>query len=139
MTVRNCQVISLPKIADPRGSLTFIEAGEHIPFEIRRVYYLYDLPNGAERGGHAHHQLEQLMIAVAGSFDVLLDDGANKKRVRLSLASEGLYVASMIWREMENFSPAAVCLVLASDHYDEADYYRNYDEFVTAVNKATRR
>ncbi|WP_196862197.1 MULTISPECIES: FdtA/QdtA family cupin domain-containing protein [unclassified Polaromonas] len=125
-------MISLPKIADPRGNLTFIEGGSHIPFDILRVYYLYDVPGGAERGGHAHKGLQQLIIAMSGSFDVVLDDGREKKRVHLNRSYNGLYVCPMIWRELDNFSSGSVCMVLASSKYDEDDYYRNYADFIQA-------
>jgi dTDP-4-dehydrorhamnose 3,5-epimerase-like enzyme len=127
-----CQVLPLPRINDPRGNLTFIEAGTHVPFEIRRVYYLYDVPGGAERGGHAHKDLYQLIIAMSGSFDVLLDDGREKKRVHLNRSYNGLYVCPMIWRELDNFSSGSVCMVLASNHYDESDYYRDYPMYLSA-------
>lgn len=127
-----CRIIDLPKIQDPRGNLTFIEGGNHIPFDIRRVYYLYDVPGGSERGGHAHKGLHQLIIAMSGSFDVLLDDGATKKRVHLCRSYYGLYVCPMIWRELDNFSSGSVCMVLASNAYDEADYYRDYADFMRA-------
>lgn len=130
MNVDNCKLVELPKITDPRGNLTFIEGGDHIPFDIQRVYYLYDVPGGAERGGHAHKGLHQLIIAMSGSFDVVLDDGKNKKRVHLARSYYGLYVCPMIWRELDNFSSGSVCMVLASNKYDEADYYRNYNEFM---------
>jgi len=133
MSIEKCQLVDLPKIADTRGNLTFIEGGRHVPFDIKRVYYLYDVPGGAERGGHAHKDLHQLIIAMSGSFDIVMDDGRNKKRVHLNRSYYGLYVCPMIWREMDNFSSGAVCLVLASNLYDEADYYRNYQEFLTAV------
>ena len=125
-----CQKVPLPRISDPRGNLTFIEGGSHIPFDIQRVYYLYDVPGGAERGGHAHKGLQQLIIAMSGSFDVLLDDGVNKKRVHLNRSYTGLYVCPMIWRELDNFSSGSVCMVLASNKYDEDDYYRDYDQFL---------
>lgn len=127
-----CQMVSLPKIADPRGNLTFIEGGSHILFEIQRVYYLYDVPGGAERGGHAHKGLHQLIIAMSGSFDVVLDDGVSKKRVHLNRSYNGLYVCPMIWRELDNFSSGSVCMVLASNKYDKDDYYRDYAEFTRA-------
>jgi len=130
MSVENCKVIDLPKISDPRGNLTFIEGEEHIPFQIHRVYYLYDVPGGSERGGHAHKALHQLIIAMSGSFDVVLDDGKNKKRVHLSRSYIGLYVCPMIWRELDNFSSGSVCMVLASNKYDEDDYFRDYSEFM---------
>lgn len=127
-----CQIITLPKISDPRGNLTFIEGQNHIPFDIRRVYYLYDVPGGAERGGHAHKDLYQLIIAMSGSFDVVLNDGFNTKRVHLSRSYSGLYVCPMIWRELDNFSSGSVCMVLASNIYDEQDYYRDYNEYLAA-------
>jgi hypothetical protein len=130
MNIDNCKIVELPKITDPRGNLTFIEGGDHIPFDIQRVYYLYDVPGGAERGGHAHKGLHQLIIAMSGSFDVVLDDGKNKKRVHLARSYYGLYVCPMIWRELDNFSSGSVCMVLASNKYDEADYYRNYNDFM---------
>jgi dTDP-4-dehydrorhamnose 3,5-epimerase-like enzyme len=127
-----CKIIDLPKIQDPRGNLTFVEGGNQIPFDIQRVYYLYDVPGGAERGGHAHKGLHQLIIAMSGSFDVVLDDGKNKKRVHMNRSYNGLYVCPMIWRELDNFSSGAVLMVLASNKYDEADYYREYVDFMRA-------
>lgn len=124
-------MIELPKISDPRGNLTFIEGKNHIPFDIKRVYYLYDVPGGAERGGHAHKNLHQLIVAMSGSFDVVLDDGHSKKRYHLNRSYQGLYVCPMIWRELDNFSSGSVCMVLASNNYDEDDYYRNYDHFLS--------
>lgn len=132
MNIERCHIIDLPKITDPRGNLTFIEGGAHIPFDIQRVYYLYDVPGGAERGGHAHKGLHQLIIAMSGSFDVVLDDGVNKRRFHLNRSYYGLYVCPMIWRELDNFSSGSVCLVLASNRYDEDDYYRAYDDYVEA-------
>lgn len=126
----SCKLVDLPKISDPRGNLTFIEGGHHIPFDIKRAYYLYDVPGGAERGGHAHRGLHQLIVAISGAFDIVLDDGREKKRYHLNRSYFGLYVCPMIWREMDNFSSGAVCLVLASNFYDEADYYRDYDDFI---------
>lgn len=130
MSIDNCSIIELPKISDPRGNLTFIEGRNHINFDIKRVYYLYDVPGGAERGGHAHKDLHQLIIAMSGSFDVILDDGKDKKRIHLNRSYSGLYVCPMIWRELDNFSSGSVCMVLASNRYDEADYYRDYSEFM---------
>ncbi len=132
----SCRIIDLPKITDPRGNLTFVEGGRHIPFEIKRTYYLYDVPGGAERGGHGHKNLHQLIIAISGAFDIVLDDGRRKVRHHMNRSYFGLYVCPMIWREIDNFSSGAVCLVLASDFYDESDYYRNYGEFVTAATAA---
>lgn len=133
MSLQNCRIIDLPKILEPRGNLTFIEANQHVPFPIQRVYYLYDVPGGAERGGHAHRALHQLIIAISGSFDVVLDDGHEKQRHHLNRSYYGLYVCPMIWRELDNFSSGSVCLVLASNHYDEDDYYRDYAEFLAAL------
>jgi dTDP-4-dehydrorhamnose 3,5-epimerase-like enzyme len=133
MSINECNILNLPQISDPRGNLTFVEANNHIPFCINRVYYLYDVPPGAERGGHAHKQLHQLIIAVSGSFDIHLDDGFAKKTVRLNRGDQGLYVCPMIWREIDNFSVSAVCMVLASEFYDENDYYRQYDAFKKTV------
>jgi len=135
MSVQDARIIELPRITDPRGNLTFIEGGHHIPFEIKRVYYLYDVPGGESRGGHAHNQLEQFIVAASGSFDVALDDGTEKQRFFLNRSYYGLYVPRMTWRELENFSSGSVCLVMASRHYEEADYYRNYDAFLKAAHE----
>jgi hypothetical protein len=126
----DCRVVKLPKISDPRGNLTFIEGNNHIPFEIKRVYYTYDVPGGSDRGAHAHKNLQQLIIAMSGSFDVVLDDGFDKKRFHLNRSYFGLYVCPMMWRELDNFSSGSVCLVLASELFDPDDYYRDYDEFL---------
>ena len=131
----DCRVIDLTKISDPRGNLTFIEGGQHVPFDIKRVYYLYDVPGGAERGGHAHRKLRQLIIAMSGSFDVVLDDGVDKKTFHLNRSYYGLYVCPMIWRELVNFSSGSDCTVLASEHYSEDDYYRDYQEFLADVKR----
>lgn len=136
MNIDLCTVSDLPKITDTRGNLTFIEGQNHIPFDIQRVYYLYDVPGGAERGGHGHKALSQLIIAMSGSFDVVLDDGRNKKRVHLNRSYQGLYVCPMIWRELDNFSSGAVCMVLASNRYDEDDYYRDYNSYLQAIETA---
>jgi hypothetical protein len=133
MGLENCKFIELPIVHDPRGNLTFVEGSRHIPFDIRRVYYLYDVPGGAHRGGHAHRNLHQLIIAMSGSFDVILDDGNRNRRYHLNRSYYGLYVAPMMWREIDNFSSGSVCMVLASDYFDESDYYREYREFATAV------
>lgn len=136
MPLSSCKLIDFPRITDPRGNLTFIEARQQTPFDIQRVYYLYDVPGGAERGGHAHRHLEQLIIAASGSFDVLLDDGYNQKRFHLNRSYYGLYVTSMIWRELTNFSSGSVCLVMASARYDEDDYLRDYASFLQMVRRA---
>lgn len=128
-----CEIIDFPKIEDPRGNLTFIEGGRHVDFDIKRVYYLYDVPGGAERGGHAHKGLHQLLIAMSGSFDVVVEDGFGAKRFHLNRSYYGLYIPPMIWREIDNFSSGSVCMVLASEHYDEDDYYRDRGEFQAAV------
>jgi len=130
--INQCRMVDLPKISDPRGNLTFIEGNNHIPFDIQRVYYLYDVPGGAERGGHAHKGLHQLIIAMSGSFDVVLDDGKEQRRIHMNRSYSGLYVCPMIWRELDNFSSGSVLMVLASNVYDESDYYRNYDDFLVA-------
>jgi len=130
MSVEDCKLIKLPKISDPRGNLTFIESGQHIPFDIKRVYYLYDVPGGAERGAHGHKSLQQFIVAMSGSFDVLLDDGVDQKRIHMNRSYYGLYVCPMIWRDVTNISSGAVCMVLASEHYDVKDYYRDYEQFV---------
>lgn len=130
--IEKCKIVNLPKVTDPRGNLTFIEK-EIIPFAIQRVYYLYDVPGGSNRAGHGHQALQQLIIAISGSFDVHLDDGYQKKTFHLNRSYEGLYVCPLIWREIDNFSSGAVCLVLASTVYDEADYYRDYSDFLEAV------
>jgi len=136
LEIRKCRMMDLPKITDVRGNLTFIEGCGHIPFEIRRIYYLYDVPDGLKRGAHAHKDLQQLIIAVSGSFDVVLDDGETKLRFHLSGPDRGLYVCPMVWRELENFSSGSVCLVLASNPYDENDYFRDYDEYLSALRSS---
>ena len=133
MSVDNCRIIQLPKILNAAGNLTFVESDRHIPFDIKRVYYLYDVPGGAMRGGHAHKALHQLIIAMSGSFDVLVDDGSQRKRFHMNRSYYGLYVCPMIWRELDNFSSGAVCLVLASEMYDESDYFREYSAFLNAL------
>jgi hypothetical protein len=127
-----CRLVAMPQVRDPRGNLTFIEGGSHVPFDIRRVYYLYDVPGGSERGGHAHKGLSQFIVAMSGSFDVVLDDGHHRRRVHLNRSHYGLYVCPMIWRELDNFSSGSVCMVLASSRYDEDDYYRDYGAFMRA-------
>lgn len=139
MSLQNCRIVELPKISDPRGNLTFIEGSRHVPFDIRRVYYLYDVPGGASRAAHGHRSLQQLMIAMSGSFDVTLDDGRRKEKFHLNRSYIGLYIAPMIWRELDNFSSGSVCMVLASTPYDESDYFRNYDTFLQAVNESAGR
>lgn len=127
------RIINLPVIGDPRGNLTPVEGERHIPFSIARVYYLYDVPGGSERGGHAHKALEQFFIAMSGSFDVVTDNGRQQSRHHLNRSYYGLYLPPMTWRLLDNFSSGSVCLVLASARYDEADYYRDYEEFRRAL------
>lgn len=129
MSIADCRIIELPKISDPRGNLSFIEGGRHVPFDIKRVYYLYDVPGGSDRGSHAHKSLHQFIVAMSGSFDVVLDDGREKKRFHLNRSYYGLYVCPMMWRDLDNFSSGAVCMVLASTYYDAGDYIRDYAEF----------
>jgi hypothetical protein len=129
-SIDQCQLLELPKISDPRGNLTFIENSNQIPFDIKRVYYLYDIPGGSDRGAHAHKNLHQFVVAMSGSFDIELDDGFNKKRFHLNRSYYGLYICPMMWRLVDNFSSGAVCMVLASEHYSEGDYIRNYQEFL---------
>jgi len=133
MSLDDCRMIELPKIHDQRGNLTFVEGDRHVPFDIKRVYYLYDVPGGSERGGHAHGKLQQFMIAMSGSFDVVLNDGDRERRFHLNRSYNGIYIAPMTWRYLDNFSSGAVCLVLASAYYDEADYYRDYASFRIAA------
>lgn len=126
-------IIDLPRTHDPRGDLTFVEGATHVPFEIRRVYYLYNVPVDAERGGHAHRELEQVIFALSGSFRIKIDNGERKSEFWLRDPRKGLYVSRLVWREMDSFSQGAVCMVLASQRYDEADYFRCYDDFLSAV------
>lgn len=133
MTLENACLVDLPHVQDERGSLSFIEAEKHIPFEIRRVYYLYGVMPGASRGAHAHKELQQLMVALAGSLDVELDDGHRKLTFHLTNPTQGLYVPSGLWRDLRNFTPDAVCLVLASMHYSEDDYYRDYQDYLSVA------
>lgn len=133
MALKDSRIIEFPIIQDNRGNLTFIEADRHVPFMIKRVYYLYDVPGGASRAAHGHKALHQLMISMSGSFDVTLDDGIEKKLFHLNRSYYGLYIPPMMWRDLNNFSSGAVCMVLASDYYDENDYFRNHDDFLRAV------
>lgn len=130
----NIELISIPKIEDHRGNLSVIEH-DVVPFEMKRVYYLYDVPSGAERGGHAHKSLKQFLIALSGSFDVLLNDGTQKKTITLNKPFEGLLINEGIWRELNNFSSGSVCLVIASAVFDENDYIREFDDFMKYKNK----
>ena len=136
MTIEQCKIIELPKVSDPRGNLTFIEGNRNVPFAIKRTYWIYDVPGGEVRGGHSYKTLHELIIAVSGSFDVVVDDGNNKKVFSLNRSYYGLYVPRMIWRGLENFSTNSLCLILASDVYSEADYIRDYEEFLAGKEKA---
>ena len=132
MPLEDCIIIELPKIHDPHGNLTFVESNNQIPFNIQRVYHVYDVPGGAERGGHAHKNLHQFIVAMSGSFDITLDDGKDKRKFHLARSYYGLYVCPMIWREIDNFSSGSVLMCLASEKYDESDYFRRYDDFMRA-------
>lgn len=138
MSIENCKIIELPKIQDPRGNLTFIESGRHVPFEIKRVFYLYDVPGGETRAGHALKTCYQLVSAVMGSFDVVLDDGKTRKTFQLNRAYQAILIPPAVWRELGNFSSGAVCLVLASEPYSEDAYYRSYDEYLRALDLPVR-
>ena len=128
-TLQNCKILSIPKIEDPRGNLSVIE-NDVIPFDIKRVYYLYDVPSGAERGGHSHKEQQEFLVALSGSFDVILNDGKEVKTITLNKPFEGLLITNGIWRELKNFSSGAVCLVIASNVFDEEDYIREFKEFL---------
>ena len=128
-----CQIIELPKIIEPRGNLTFVEGNYHVPFDIARVYYVFDTKPGVARGFHAHHALRQFLVAVSGSCTLALDDGTSRDEVLLDHPALGLQIEGLVWREMRDFSPDCVLMVLADCHYDEADYIRDHDEFVAAV------
>lgn len=137
MSIKDCSLIELPRVNDPRGNLTFIEGGRHVPFELKRIFYLYDVPGGAMRAGHALKRCHQFIVATSGSFDVVLDDGSERKRFPLNRSYYGLYVPPLVWREIDNFSSNSVCVVLASEVYDESDYYREYGDFMAAVKGAS--
>jgi hypothetical protein len=133
LSLSQCRIINLPKIEDARGNLTFVEGGNHIPFDIKRVYYLYDVPGGSDRGAHAHRNLHQFMIAMSGSFDLTLSDGHEEKTFHLNRSYFGIYICPMMWRYLDNFSSGAVCMVMASAVYDEGDYIRDHDQFIKEV------
>lgn len=132
MRIEDCRIYELPRICDVRGSLTFVESDHQVPFKIERVFYLYDVPTGEDRGAHAHKALHQFLICLHGSFDVMLDDGTAKTKVHLNRPWQGLHVPPMIWAAEQNFDPGSLCLVLASAPYDESDYYRDYGQFLAA-------
>ena len=129
-SVDDCKIIKLSKHHRPQGNLTVVENGKDVPFDVKRVYYLYDVPGGATRGGHAHRELSQLVVAVSGCFSVMLDDGKRQRVFKLNRSNRGIYIAPGIWRVLDDFSSGSVCLVLASEKYDESDYIYDYDEFV---------
>src|SRR5690606_10442934 len=130
-SVENCKFIELPKMQDPRGNLSFIEEEQHFPFKIERMYWIYDVPGGQIRGGHAFREQHEMIVALSGSFDVIVDDGAKKKVFSLNRSYYGLYIPAGIWRQMNNFSTNSLALVLSSTVYSEEDYIRNYDEYLT--------
>lgn len=133
MSIDKCHIITFPKISDQRGNLSFVEGKKHIPFDIARIYYLYDVPGGEARGAHAHRDLEQVIVPISGSFDLELDDGIQKKTFHLRKANEGLYLSRMVWRNLTNFASGSVCLVMASAPFAESDYHRDYAKFLAAV------
>lgn len=134
LSINDCKVFLLPKISDPRGNLTFIEGQNHIPFEIKRVFYLYDVPTEESRGAHAHKKLHQFLVCLSGSFDVTIDDGEFQAVVHLNRPWKGLHIPPMIWAAEVNFDPGSVCLVLASEEFTEDDYIREYDEFIKLIH-----
>jgi hypothetical protein len=134
-SVYDCVILPLNKIHNRAGNITIVEGRKNVPFDVKRIYYLYDIPGGEDRGGHAHKELRQLIVAASGSFDVMLDDGINKKIVTLNRPDYGLMVVPGIWRELMEFSSGAICLVLASEGYDEKDYLRDYNSYLTFRNE----
>lgn len=134
MEIHDPKIIDLPKIDDERGNLSFIEENNHIPFKIARTYWIYDVPGGEIRGGHAYKTLHEFIVAISGSFDVVLDDGISKKTYSLNRSYFGLYVPNLIWKHLENFSTNSLCLILASDKYNEEDYIRDYQHFKDIKN-----
>ena len=133
--IEDCRLIELPIVSDPRGKLTFVESSRQIPFDIQRVYYLYDVPGGAERAGHAHLALHQFLVAMSGSFDVHLDDGKEQRTFHMNRSYYGLYIPPMVWREIDNFSSGSVCMALASEFYEESDYIRDHQDFLKAMTR----
>jgi hypothetical protein len=138
-SVYECSIVHLPKIHNEAGNITALENQQNIPFDVKRVYYLYDVPGGAERGGHGHRNLQQFIIALSGSFDVLINDGTNKKVIHLDRPYIGLHIVPGIWRELINFSSGAICLVLASEKYTEADYLRDFESYLEFITPAPSR
>lgn len=137
MTIKDVKIIELPKFADPRGNLSFVEQLNHIPFEIKRTYWIYDVPGGENRGGHAFKQNEEFIVALSGAFDVIVDDGTEKKSFTLNRSYYGLYVPAGLWREMENFSTNSLALEFGSIHYDEQDYIRDYNDYLKMKSDGT--
>ena len=133
-TINDCRLLEFPTIGQPDGKLTFIEGNKHIPFAIKRVFYIYDVPTGGDRGAHAHYSLHQILICLSGSYDVILDDGHSQKEIKLNQPCKGLYIPPMIWASEVSFDPRTVCLALASHDYDEADYIREYSKFISITN-----
>lgn len=133
--IASCRLLEFPKISDHRGSLSFIEGGGHVPFDIRRVYYLFDIPADETRAGHAHLELEQVLVALSGSFVVTVDDGRERRSFSLGKPWTGLYIPPRVWREINDFSSGAVCLALASERYDENDYIRGYGDFLREARR----
>ena len=128
--ISNCSIINLDKVHTESGNITVLENKSNIPFNIKRIYYLYDIPSGEARGGHAHYELEQYIIAASGSFDIILDDGLSKKKISLNRPNMALHIVPGLWRELENFSSGSIVMVLASEFYDEKDYIRNYNNYL---------
>ena len=137
MTINDVKIIELPKFTDPRGNLSFVEQLNHIPFEIKRTYWIYDVPGGENRGGHAFKNNEEFIVALSGAFDVIVNDGENKKKYTLNRSYYGLYVPAGLWREMENFSTNSLALEFGSIHYDESDYIREYDDYLKMKKNGT--
>lgn len=135
MGISDCIIVNLPRITDTRGNLSFIEAGRPVPFVIQRTYWIYDVPGGEVRGGHAYRELQEFFVALSGSFDVVLDDGKERKIVSLNRSYVGLYAPNMIWRNLENFSTNSVCLILASLPYSQNDYIRDYESYLDAIRR----
>lgn len=134
-TISDCLLIDLSKIQDRSGNITVVQNGKSVPFDVKRIYYLYDVPSGEERGGHAHYELEQYIIAASGSFDVILNDGKQEKRISLNQPNIALHIVKGMWRELDNFSSGSICMVLASHKFDEKDYIRNYQKFINYKNE----
>lgn len=135
MALGDCRMIDFPRITDERGNLTFVEGSRHVPFPIKRIFYLYDVPGGAMRAGHAHRALQQVLVAMSGSFTVTLDDGYERRQFHLNRSYHGLYIPPLIWREIDDFSSGSVCLAIVSECYTPSDYYRVYEEFLEQARR----